>query len=112
MAIAWIYRDDYERGGFAVLPTRDAGGARTSVAMVAPVLLLIALTTAAPALGLGAEVTLAGGLLAGIGFLIACVGFWRRREAGPARVVLLASVLYLPAVLAAVLIDHLPGVLG
>jgi protoheme IX farnesyltransferase len=112
MAIAWIYRDDYERGGFAVLPTRDARGVRTSVAMVAPVLLLIALTTAAPAVGLGAEVTLAGGLLAGIGFLIAGVAFCRRREAGPARAVLLASVLYLPAVFAAVLIDHLPGVLG
>ena len=112
MAIAWIYRDDYERGGFAVLPTRDASGRRTSIAMVVPTLLLIALTTAAPALGLGAAATLAGGLLAGAGFLLACVAFWRRREAGPARAVLLASVLYLPAVLAAVLIDHLPGVLG
>ena len=109
MAIAWIYRDDYERGGFAVLPTRDAGGGRTSVAMIGPVLLLIALTTAAPALGLGAGATIVGGLLAGVGFLAACIAFWRRREAGSARVVLLASVLYLPAVLAAVLIDHLPG---
>ncbi len=112
MAIAWIYRDDYERGGFAVLPTRDAGGGRTSVAMVGPVLLLIALTTAAPALGLGGGATIAGGLLAGAGFLVACLAFWRRRDAGKARAVLLASVLYLPAVLAAVLIDHLPGLLG
>ena len=90
MAIAWIYRDDYERGGFAVLPTRDAGGGRTSVAMVAPVLLLIALTTAAPALGLGASVTIAGGLLAGVGFLVACLALLapaRHRDGagGPAR---------------------------
>jgi protoheme IX farnesyltransferase len=111
MAIAWIYRDDYERGGFAVLPTRDSSGGRTAVAMVGPVLLLIALTTLAPSLGLGAGATLAGGLLAGLGFLLAGLVFWRRRETGPARKVLLASVLYLPAVLAAVLIDHLPGVL-
>ncbi len=111
MAIAWIYRDDYERGGFAVLPTRDAGGGRTSAAMIGPVLLLIALTTAAPALGLGAGATIAGGLLAGAGFLAACLAFFRRRDAGPARVVLLASVLYLPAVLAAVLIDSLPELL-
>jgi protoheme IX farnesyltransferase len=112
MAIAWIHRDDYERGGFAVLPVRDAIGARTSAAMVVPVLLLIALTTASPLLGVGSVVTVAGGLLAGVGFLAACLAFWRRREAGPARGVLLASVLYLPAVLAAVLIDHLPGFLG
>jgi heme O synthase-like polyprenyltransferase len=78
---------------------------------VIPVLLLIALTTAAPALGLGSTVTVAGGLLAGLGFLIACVGFWRRREGGSARRVLLASVLYLPAVLAAVLFD-VAGFLG
>jgi protoheme IX farnesyltransferase len=112
MAIAWIYRDDYERGGFAVLPTSDTGGGRTSVAMVGPVLLLIALTTAAPALGLGGVAIITGGLLAGGGFLVACLGFWRRRDTGTARAVLLASVLYLPAVLAAVLIDHLPGLLG
>jgi heme o synthase len=112
MAIAWMYRDDYERGGFVVLPSRDASGLRTSIAMVVPVLLLIALTTAAPALGLGSSVTIGGGLVAGVGFLLACIAFWRRRDAGPARGVLLASVLYLPAVLAAVLIDHLPGILG
>jgi protoheme IX farnesyltransferase len=112
MAIAWMYRDDYQRGGFAVLPIRDHGGRLTSAAMVGPVLLLIALTTAAPVLGLGAGITIAGGLVAGAGFLAACLGFWRRREAGPARGVLLASVLYLPAVLAAVLADHLTGLLG
>jgi protoheme IX farnesyltransferase len=112
MAIAWMYREDYRRGGFAVLPIRDPGGRYTSIAMVAPVLMLIALTTVAPALGLGSAATVAGGLLAGIGFLAACLQFWRRREPGPARGVLLASVLYLPAVLAAVLVDHLPGFLG
>jgi protoheme IX farnesyltransferase len=112
MAIAWMYRDDYRRGGFVVLPIGDRSGRRTSVAMVGPVLLLIALTTLAPALGLGSAVTIAGGLVAGIGFLAACVAFWRRPETGPARVVLLASVLYLPAVLAAVLADHLPRLMG
>jgi protoheme IX farnesyltransferase len=112
MAIAWMYRDDYQRGGFAVLPIRDRDGRRTSAAMIGPVLLLIALTTAAPPLGLGAGATVVGGLVAGAAFLAACLGFWRRREAGPARGVLLASVLYLPAVLAAVLADHLPRLLG
>jgi heme O synthase-like polyprenyltransferase len=52
-----------------------------------------------------------GGLLAGAGFLAACLAFWRHRDAAKARAVLLASVLYLPAVLAAVLIDHVPGLL-
>jgi protoheme IX farnesyltransferase len=112
MAIAWMYQEDYRRGGFAVLPIRDPGGRRTSVAMLGPVLLLIALTSVAPAIGLGSGATVAGGLIAGIGFLVACLQFWRRREIGPARRVLLASVLYLPAVLAAVLVDHLPGLLG
>ena len=80
--------------------------------MVGPVLLLIALTTIAPSLGLGSGVTLAGGLVAGAGFLAPCLAFWRRRETGRARGVLLASVLYLPAVIAAVLADHLPGLMG
>jgi protoheme IX farnesyltransferase len=112
MAIAWMYRDDYARGGFAVLPTRDRSGLRTAAWMVVPTLLLIALTTVAPSLGLGGVVTIAGGLLAGAGFLLAGLRFWRRREAATARMVLLASVLYLPAVLAAVLIDQIPGLIG
>jgi protoheme IX farnesyltransferase len=112
MAIAWMYRDDYERGGFVVLPSRDPSGLRTSITMVAPCLFLIALTTLSPALGLGTTVTAVGGLIAGLAFLAACITFWRRRHHQAARVVLLASVLYLPAVLAAVLIDHLPGLLG
>jgi protoheme IX farnesyltransferase len=112
MAIAWMYRDDYARGGFAVLSVSDRSGLRSSVAMVVPVLLLLLLTTAAPSLGVGGTATIAGGLLAGLGFLATCLRFWRRRESATALVVLLASVLYLPAVLAAVLIDHLPGFLG
>jgi protoheme IX farnesyltransferase len=107
-----MYRDDYRRGGFVVLPMDDAGGRRTSAAMVGPVLLLIALTTLAPTLGLGSASTIVGGLVAGVAFLAACLAFCRRPDAGPARGVLLASVLYLPAVLAAVLADHLPGLLG
>jgi len=112
MAIAWMYRDDYARGGFAVLPIRDASGLRTALAMVVPTLLLVALTTVAPAWGFGSSLTIAGGLVAGGGFLASSLRFWRRRELATARTVLLASVLYLPAVLAAVLLDHLPGALG
>jgi protoheme IX farnesyltransferase len=107
-----MYREDYARGGFAVLSVSDRRGLRTSVAMVVPVLLLLALTTAAPLLGIGGVATVAGGLVAGIGFLATGLRFWRRRERPTALRVLLASVLYLPAVLAAVLIDHLPGFLG
>jgi protoheme IX farnesyltransferase len=109
MAISWMYRDDYRRAGFAVLPLRDPSGTKTAIAMTAPVLLLIVLTTLAPAFGVGSSVTVVGGLAAGLGFLAAAIAFWRRREHGAARKVLFASIVYLPAVLAAVLIDHLPG---
>jgi protoheme IX farnesyltransferase len=112
MAIAWMYRDDYERGGFVVLPSRDPGGLLTAVSMIAPTVLLVGLTTVSPAAGLGSVFTIAGGLIAGLAFLASCFAFWRRRDAGTARMVLLASVLYLPAVLAAILIDHLTGLLG
>ena len=63
--------------------------------------------------GIGMErMRIPSGLLAGLAFLASCLAFWRRRDAGTARMVLLASVLYLPAVLAAILFDHLPGLLG
>lgn len=108
LAIAWMYRDDYERGGFPVLPVLDRSGRATAVMMVAFTLLLVALTVVAPRAGLGGTIHLIGALLAGGTFLAVCVGFARAPGHPAARRVLLGSVLYLPIVLGATLLDYLP----
>jgi protoheme IX farnesyltransferase len=109
LAIAWMYREDYERGGFPVLPVLDHTGRRTALWMVVFTVLLVALTLVAPRAGLGGTVHLVGAVLAGGAFLASCVAFARVPGRLAARRVLLGSVLYLPIVLGATLLDYLPA---
>ncbi|MFM8640200.1 MAG: heme o synthase [Planctomycetota bacterium] len=106
LALAWLYRADYEAGGFAMLPSRDPSGAATAQAcvlsslMLVPVGLLCTLTGVA---GIAyAAVALAGGLwLAGLS-----ARFLRERSDARARKLFLASLAYLPVVLGAMVLDR------
>jgi protoheme IX farnesyltransferase len=107
LAIAWLCREDYARGGFPMLPVLDPGGswtARQSVlygAALVPVSLLPSL------LGVAGRLYFIGALALGLAYLGFCLGFARRRSTPGARRLMFASLLYLPAVLAVLLLDRL-----
>jgi protoheme IX farnesyltransferase len=107
LAIAWIYRDDYARAGLPMLPVVDRAGNRTSRAMILNCLALLAVSLAAPLLGVGGLVSLIGAMLLGLGFLRTTIGFARTRSIAQARQVLRASLVYLPCILALLVVDHL-----
>jgi heme o synthase len=98
MAIAWMYREDYDRAGYKVLPQ---GRARVPVVLLQTLLPLIALVCVSllPALTGTASVRItAGVLLLGLGFLIYGLKFVSRRSGPSARRLLFVSILYLPPV--------------
>jgi protoheme IX farnesyltransferase len=98
MAIAWMYREDYERAGYRVLPRGDA---RVPVVILQTLLPLIALAfvSLVPELTGTAGVLHTGGvLLLGLGFLACGLQFVSRRSGSSARRLLVASILYLPTV--------------
>lgn len=95
-AIAWLYRDDYARAGFPLLPVIEPDGRSTARQIVLFTLVLIPVSLAPAALGLVGGVYLPGALLLGIGFLIFGVRFADARTAGDARRLFLASIAYLP----------------
>ena len=76
--------------------------------MVCYCLALLAASLTPLVLDGGGLVYLAGALLLGIGFLACVVGFARRRSVARARVVLRASLIYLPALLILLLPDGIP----
>jgi protoheme IX farnesyltransferase len=108
LAIAWIHRADYERAGLRMLPAIDPEGGLTGRLMVCYCLALLAASLTPLVLGVGGPVYLAGALLLGIGFLACAVGFARRRSVARARIVLRASLIYLPALLLLLLWDGMP----
>ncbi len=96
LAIESMYRDDYERAGIRVLPVSEPTGWAASGVMVAALGLLLPWSAAPFIAGISGTVALAGSLLAGAAFLAAGIIHLLRRTRTTARVVLRASILYLP----------------
>jgi protoheme IX farnesyltransferase len=107
LAIAWIYRVDYDRAGLCMLPAVDRDGGMIGRQMICYCLALIAASLAPLVLGATGPLYLAGALLLGIGFLACAVRFFLRRSLARARAVLQASLIYLPALLIFWLVDHI-----
>jgi heme o synthase len=104
MSIAWMYRDDYDRAGYLVLPT---GRSRAGFVTLQTLLPLVALLPAS-LLHVGAEQPnafySACALLLGLGFLYVGARFARVKSGPAARRLLMASIIYLPALLALMIV--------
>jgi protoheme IX farnesyltransferase len=69
MAISWMYRDDYARGGFAMLSVRDQDGAAVARQAIYYTLALLPLSVAPSLLGMTGMIYLVGAIAAGAALL-------------------------------------------
>jgi heme o synthase len=108
MAIAWTYRRDYSAVQFPMLPVRDEAGGRVAAWALANTFALVAVSLAPRPLGLAGWGYTAAAGLGGAWFLWRAIGFVRPegRDAA-ARKLFHASILYLPLVLLALVLDRL-----
>ena len=104
MAIAWMYRRDYARAGHRMIPVDDPTGRRTSRAMVLWCVVLVAASLVPLGRGRMDWVYLVGALFLGAFFLRSTLRFQTDRTERQARQVLRASILYLPAMMALLLV--------
>ena len=105
MAIAWLYRDEYARAGFKMLPVVDADGRRTGVQAVSHTLALLAVSLAPFLFNVAGPLYLAGAMVCGAGYLWCALRFARELTLARARRLFLASILYLPLLLALMVWD-------
>ena len=105
MAIAWMYRDEYARAGFKMLPVIDPDGRRTSQQALSHALGLLFVSLCPFTFKLAGSVYLAGALLLGVVFLWCAIQFARQLTLVRARQLFLASILYLPLLLALMVLD-------
>jgi len=97
MAIAWMYREDYARAGYLVLPPDGSARARSvNLQIVLPLLALVPLSLLPGLMG-EAKLYFIGALLLGAGFVFCAAQFALRRSNSAARRLLAASIIYLPA---------------
>lgn len=100
LAIAWMYREDYARAGIKMLPAVEPDGRRTARQIVFYALMLfLASLLPAPA-HLAGSAYLIGAAALGLAFLYFSVRAAANMTRLGARQLLLASVLYLPALFA------------
>lgn len=99
LAIAWLYRDEYARAGFVMLPVLDPKGERTGRQAVSHTLGLLPVSFAPFLFQLVGPVYLAGAMILGLGFLWCAIQFSRQLTLDRARQLFYASILYLPLLL-------------
>jgi protoheme IX farnesyltransferase len=105
-AIAWMYREDYARGGIRMLPVIEPDGESTARRIVACSVLLIPISLVPGLLGMTGSIYAVAAVAAGLGLLFIGARLESERTSARARHVLLASVLYLPALLAVMVLDR------
>ena len=110
MAIAWMYRDDYARAGYCVLPQGKARDSIVSLQTVLPLLALFPTSLLRAAGGQPCILCGIGVLLLNLGFLYYGARFVLHRSSTAARRLLVASIIYLPSLF--VLVSLLGGSSG
>jgi protoheme IX farnesyltransferase len=105
-ALAWLYREDYRRGGFQMLTVVDPTGKRAARQAVLYAAALVGLSVLPTTLGLAGQAYLLGALLLGTAFLVLGMGQLRTRSEARARQLFLGSVVYLPLLLVLMVIDR------
>lgn len=105
LAIAWLYREDYAQGGYVMLPTVDPNGTRTGSQALSHSLGLLPVSLAPFVLKLVGPFYLFGALFAGVGMIFMAWKFSRSLSASTARQLFFASIIYLPLLLALMVLD-------
>ena len=105
MAIAWMYRADYAKAGFPMLPVIEPEGRRAGRQAVLYAAALLPASLVPTAIGLSGTPYLAIALALGLVLLWLAVRFARARSDDSARTLFLASIAYLPLIWIAMIWD-------
>lgn len=108
LAIAWTYRRDYSAVHFPMLPVRDESGNRVAAWSLINAVALLVVSLLPVYLGLASKAYGVAAAISGAWFVWRAIAFTRRDAREPmARKLFIASIIYLPVVLGALVADRL-----
>ena len=105
LALAWMYRADYARGGYRMLPVVDPTGRKTALFAILYSLALIPIGVALLLTGATGAIFAVGAAGLGVWLFMRSVVFARDRTDAAARKLFLCSVAYLPLLLMIMVVD-------
>jgi protoheme IX farnesyltransferase len=106
-AISWMCRDDYSRAGFQMISNDDESGARSASQSVLFSMLLLVVAGLPAFVGVVSAVYVPVELILGGFYVAMSLRFLNQRSATAARSLFLASITYLPLLLAALVLTKL-----
>ncbi len=107
MAISWMYREDYERGGFKMLVLCNHGATKISYAAIVYTILLIVVTSIPIVLSITGPIYAIGAILLSAFIGIRAWQFFKATDKDrPARSLFFASIIHLPLLFAVLVIDR------
>jgi protoheme IX farnesyltransferase len=104
-AIAWMYRDDYARAGFQMISSDDRTGERSASQSVFFCMLLFVVAGLPAFLGIATVFYLLAELILGGVFIAVAMRFLKTRTVLDARRLFIASIIYLPLLLGALVLS-------
>ncbi|MDX1531156.1 MAG: protoheme IX farnesyltransferase, partial [Rhodothermales bacterium] len=107
LSLAWMYREDYARAGFQMLPVVEPDGRSTALHALGASLVLLIAGVLPFALGVAGLLYLVGMLALGVWFTLPAFAFFAEPTHHRARRLLLASIAYVPAFFGLVVLDVL-----
>jgi protoheme IX farnesyltransferase len=96
LAIAWMYREDYARAGFPMLPVLEPDGRSTARQSVIYAAALLPVSLGPTLVGMAGSIYFAGALVLSILFAALAVRFAMSRTVADARRLFFGSIVYLP----------------
>ena len=106
-AIAWIYKEDYKKAGFKMLPVVHPEARYTFLQIISFSLLLLAFSLMPTLMGMSGKIYFWGALVLGVGILVTAFLFHKNQSIQDARKILGATIAYLPLLLVLIIIDGL-----
>ena len=107
MAIAWMYRDDYGKAGFPMLPVIDPSGKRAGRQAVLYAAALLVASIAPGVTGISGSGYVAAAIVLGVALLLLAIRFATKRTDVSARHLFLGSIIYLPVLWIAMIANRL-----
>ncbi|HUR47552.1 MAG TPA: heme o synthase [Candidatus Saccharimonadales bacterium] len=107
LAIAWLYREEYAKAGFVMLPAVDPAGERTGRQAVSHTMALLFVSLLPVAFRISGAIYFCGALVCGLLFLWFAIQFSRSLSTRSARMLFFLSIIYLPVLLGLMVFDKI-----
>ena len=106
LALAWMYRKDYARASYAMIPVLEPDGRSTAKQALLFTVALAVVSTTPTIFHVAGWLYLVGALGLGAWFLAPAYAFYRSRATRDARRVLMTSIFYIPILVAIIVVDR------